>query len=57
MVKMEAGDRAVIHTPGGGGWGRVFGEGLYGKEEIITYPYPRASGSVAARMMAQESSA
>ncbi|PYH69519.1 5-oxoprolinase [Aspergillus vadensis CBS 113365] len=52
-----AGDRAVIHTPGGGGWGRVFGEGLYGKEEIITYPYPRASGSVAARMMAQESSA
>ncbi|KAI3002587.1 hypothetical protein CBS147346_5813 [Aspergillus niger] len=54
MVKMEAGDRAVIYTPGGGGWGHDFSGGLYG-EEVITYP--RASGSVAARMMAQESSA
>ncbi|PWY86783.1 5-oxoprolinase [Aspergillus heteromorphus CBS 117.55] len=55
MVRMAAGDRCVIHTPGGGGWGESYmslREKLY--DEIPCYP--RASGSVAAYMMAQESS-
>ncbi|PYH97255.1 Hydantoinase B/oxoprolinase [Aspergillus ellipticus CBS 707.79] len=56
MVRMEAGDRCVIHTPGGGGWGPPDMDGRDGfPEEIICYP--RASGSVAAYMAAQDSSA
>ncbi|GKZ76276.1 hypothetical protein AnigIFM56816_005255 [Aspergillus niger] len=55
MVKMEAGDRCVIHTPGGGGWGSPELSGKYGAIGVVTQ-YPRAAGSVAARMTAQESS-
>ncbi|KAL4891114.1 Hydantoinase B/oxoprolinase-domain-containing protein [Aspergillus ambiguus] len=60
MVRMEAGDRCVIHTPGGGGWGSA---GINGSEQhsrktrgSMSY-YPRASGSLSAYMMAQETSA
>ncbi|GAB1212198.1 hypothetical protein ATERTT37_001330 [Aspergillus terreus] len=60
MVRMEAGDRCVIHTPGGGGWGSVgvngSAEHAIGTKGGVGY-YPRASGSVSAYMMAQESSA
>ncbi|KAG2414843.1 5-oxoprolinase [Aspergillus terreus] len=60
MVRMEAGDRCVIHTPGGGGWGSVCVNGsaehANGMKGGVGY-YPRASGSVSAYMMAQESSA
>ncbi|KAL3486704.1 Hydantoinase B/oxoprolinase-domain-containing protein [Aspergillus germanicus] len=44
MVKMETGDRCVIHTPGGGGWG------------VPEVQYPRASGSVTAYADAQAAS-
>lgn len=53
MVSMEAGDRCVIHTPGGGAWGEV--------SKVNSYPnckpnglksegqyIPRAAGSLAA---------
>ncbi|KAE8146980.1 Hydantoinase B/oxoprolinase-domain-containing protein [Aspergillus avenaceus] len=58
MVRMETGDRCVIHTPGGGGWGRVDSVDKEVNElEMSRIQYPRASGSVAAYVLAQESSA
>lgn len=77
MVRMEAGDRCVIHTPGGGAWGRrpeeedhqVNGNGHSHTNGVVdgvhsgsvngssSVQYPRASGSVAAYMSAQEASA
>ncbi|KAL2871196.1 Hydantoinase B/oxoprolinase-domain-containing protein [Aspergillus lucknowensis] len=58
MVRMQPGDRCVIHTPGGGGWGVLGANGHVngvsrGAPEI---QYPRASGSVNAYAAAQEAS-
>ncbi|KAL2832542.1 Hydantoinase B/oxoprolinase-domain-containing protein [Aspergillus cavernicola] len=62
MVRMQAGDRCVIHTPGGGGWG-VPGVNGHGKRHVNgvngdtpTIQYPRAVGSVNAYAAAQDSS-
>ncbi|KAL4924077.1 Hydantoinase B/oxoprolinase-domain-containing protein [Aspergillus undulatus] len=61
MVRLRTGDRCVIHTPGGGGWGvpgEVNGHG-YGNRmngDASNPQYPRASGSVSAYMSAQETS-
>ncbi|KAA8648015.1 uncharacterized protein ATNIH1004_003898 [Aspergillus tanneri] len=57
MVRMETGDRCVIHTPGGGGWGLPELNGYSGDRADVRIQYPRASGSVAAYIMAQKSSA
>lgn len=61
MVRMEAGDRCVIHTPGAGGWGNPGANGYHGadeaKDKVNGIQYPRASGSVTAYTMAQEASA
>ncbi|KIW16105.1 hypothetical protein PV08_06156 [Exophiala spinifera] len=49
MVAMQTGDRCVIQTPGGGGYGRV--ESQPGEEQTqpsAKVQYPRATGSVAA---------
>ncbi|KAH8430649.1 uncharacterized protein LDX57_008312 [Aspergillus melleus] len=59
MVRMETGDRCVIHTPGGGGWGqadlnRVRSNGQSTSAQQAQAQYPRASGSVAAFIAAQE---
>ncbi|KAL4753744.1 hypothetical protein BDW72DRAFT_201227 [Aspergillus terricola var. indicus] len=48
MVRMQPGDRCVIHTPGGGGWGVP---GLSNGDSMVDAPrvqqqYPRASGSM-----------
>ncbi|PLB43363.1 hypothetical protein P170DRAFT_459786 [Aspergillus steynii IBT 23096] len=57
MVRMETGDRCVIHTPGGGGWGQAEMNGFHANgSSAQQVQYPRASGSVAAYMTAQESS-
>ena len=62
MVRMNAGDRCVIHTPGGGGWGRSkvndcdHTNGIVNGASPASIQYPRASGSVAAYMSAQETS-
>lgn len=58
MVRMEAGDRCVIHTPGGGGWGAPTAANGYhhAAQELNGIQYPRASGSVMAYTMAQEAS-
>ncbi|KAI5302875.1 hypothetical protein KEM56_000253 [Ascosphaera pollenicola] len=57
MVRMEAGDRCVIHTPGGGAWGLPEEERAAEEDEAnAPVQYPRAMGSVAAYMAAQEAS-
>lgn len=62
MVRMEEGDRCVIHTPGGGAWGSLLTrEQVNGSMEVETaashkIQHPRASGSVAAYTSAQEAS-
>lgn len=60
MVRMQAGDRAVIHTPGGGGWGSLDGgmktNGHVNGDKAAAHQYPRASGSVTAYAAAQEAS-
>ncbi len=66
MVRMQAGDRCVIHTPGGGGWGDPAGvdgdgdgddvEGVVVDGAVRAQQYPRASGSVGAYAAAQEAS-
>lgn len=53
MVAMGTGDRCVIHTPGGGGFGRVGSVNAEtlprnGHDGIGKVAYPRAVGSVAA---------
>ncbi|KAL3462736.1 Hydantoinase B/oxoprolinase-domain-containing protein [Aspergillus heterothallicus] len=63
MVKMQTGDRCVIHTPGGGGWGvpevnghvngHANGNGVTPAAKI---QYPRAAGSVTAYADAQATS-
>jgi len=50
---MQAGDRCVIHTPGGGGWGILGGEGSFSsavqKEATNGVVHiPRAARSLAA---------
>ena len=48
MVQMQAGDRCVIHTPGGGGWG-VPGSTAEKAASTGEFKYiPRAAGSIAA---------
>ncbi|KAL4941187.1 hypothetical protein BDV06DRAFT_223341 [Aspergillus oleicola] len=69
MVRMETGDRCVIHTPGGGGWGvpggvngevnedgNVYTNGVNGQVPKPQAQYPRASGTISAYLSAQESS-
>jgi 5-oxoprolinase (ATP-hydrolysing) len=60
MVSMKEGDRCVIYTPGGGGWGNADDKEAEGWEivdgERIKVQYPRAAGSVAATMNAQAES-
>ena len=57
MVSMKEGDRCVIHTPGGGGWGSVEdSEWEVVEGEKARVQYPRASGSVAATVNAQAES-
>lgn len=53
MVQMQAGDRCVIHTPGGGGWGvpgsKVPNNSASEAEKIDAVQHvPRAAGSLAA---------
>lgn len=52
LVSMNEGDRCIIFTPGGGGWG-LESEAVNGTGSAIKQQYPRAAGSVAARMSAQ----
>jgi 5-oxoprolinase (ATP-hydrolysing) len=57
MVSMGQGDRCVIFTPGGGGWGLEGGEeAVDGKEIAIKQHHARAAGSVTATMNAQAES-
>jgi 5-oxoprolinase (ATP-hydrolysing) len=58
MVRMRPGDRCVIHTPGGGGWGVPGLSNGNGKADVprVQQQYPRASGSVSAYAAAQETS-
>lgn len=56
MVRMEPGDRCVIHTPGGGGWGIQEGESHVNGTQNGAIQYPRASGSVDAFMTSQATS-
>jgi 5-oxoprolinase (ATP-hydrolysing) len=52
MVAMGVGDRCVIYTPGGGGWGSA--ENSLPVPETLPQPqYPRAVGSIAAYQAAQ----
>ncbi|KAL1619948.1 hypothetical protein SLS56_009915 [Neofusicoccum ribis] len=60
MIAMAAGDRCVIYTPGGGGWGAEPGTGYEpntaGRDAAVgarEVHYPRAMGSVAAWQAAQ----
>ncbi|OOF93899.1 hypothetical protein ASPCADRAFT_7390 [Aspergillus carbonarius ITEM 5010] len=57
MVRMDAGDRCVIHTPGGGGWGKLDMDETTNGVNGYSMQYPRAAGSVATYIMTQESSA
>lgn len=58
MVRMQAGDRCVIHTPGGGGWGLPGGNGRINGVDGIgpKIQHSRASGSVNAYTAAQDAS-
>ena len=57
MVSMKKGDRCIIFTPGGGGWGlEREGQTVNGQEHVTKQQYPRAAGSVAAIMDAQAQS-
>ncbi|OAA65594.1 Hydantoinase B/oxoprolinase [Niveomyces insectorum RCEF 264] len=72
QISMKTGDRCVIHTPGGGGWGAPaedgtgseggdsgVGFGLSGEMDgpwTAKVPYPRAAGSVHTMAAAQEAS-
>jgi 5-oxoprolinase (ATP-hydrolysing) len=54
MVQMQAGDRCVIHTPGGGGWG-ILGSTVtkvQAEDRVVDgvgiVHVPRAAGSIAA---------
>ena len=63
MLRMQAGDRCVVYTPGRGGWGftgaaeDTTGTGhVEGRGQNILVGYPRASGSVNAYDTAQQAS-
>lgn len=61
MVHMQTGDRCVIHTPGGGGWGlaranRHTNGHVNGGSTTNLIQYPRASGSLNAHAAAQQAS-
>ena len=51
MVEMSTGDRCVIYTPGGGGFGSP--EAKLGQVIQSKVHYPRAAGSVSAYATAQ----
>lgn len=53
MVAMDIGDRCVIYTPGGGGFGSIEAANGIGTNGVQKTPYPRAVGSVAAYADAQ----
>ena len=62
QVKMQTGDRCVIHTPGGGGWG-VKEETPLVEERVVNgnglgghMTYPRATGSLSNYAATQEAS-
>ncbi|BFZ63538.1 hypothetical protein YB2330_004663 [Saitoella coloradoensis] len=64
MVSMQPGDRCVIHTPSGGGWGDVPKSGANGLNGATASgattareTYPRASGSLAAYTTTQAEAA
>ena len=59
QVEMQAGDRCVIHTPGGGGWGEELEEAPVVEERAATGKtvYPRATGSFHHFAATQEASA
>jgi 5-oxoprolinase (ATP-hydrolysing) len=53
MVQMQTGDRCVIHTPGGGGWGAPGTALAISEPTLSNVPngvshLPRAMGSIAA---------
>lgn len=61
MVRIQAGDRCVVHTPGGGEWGFAGAAGdtsghVEGRGQDILVGYPRASDSVSAYDTAQQAS-
>ena len=69
QVDMQKGDRCVIHTPGGGGWGQPDDyaddeidnivrstHGVNGEGRKTEATYPRATGSFHAYAAAQEAS-
>ena len=53
QIDMELGDRFVIHTPGGGAWGRVDDEGIVNVGNKTTAFEPRANGSLNTFLTAQ----
>ena len=57
VVRVRGGDRIVIRTPGGGGYGRPGDEALVASVAAVASPAPppRAAGSVHAYKAAQES--
>lgn len=57
QVDLAEGDRYVIHTPGGGGWGRSqakSGIGSTGTNARSNERYARATGSLQSMTLAQE---
>ncbi|KAK3309269.1 Hydantoinase B/oxoprolinase-domain-containing protein [Chaetomium strumarium] len=62
QVDMQPGDRCVIHTPGGGGWGVPEEEEDQEESGVVDGPalpaasYPRAAGTLHAFAAAQEAS-
>ncbi|KAJ6172219.1 5-oxoprolinase (ATP-hydrolyzing) [Penicillium chermesinum] len=53
QVDMKLGDRFVVHTPGGGGWGRAEDVDSVESSDKISAFQPRANGSVNAFFAAQ----
>jgi 5-oxoprolinase (ATP-hydrolysing) len=67
QVDMKAGDRCVIHTPGGGGWGLPDELDEEGADDLLAAlksngvdspkpVYPRATGSFHSHLATEESS-
>ncbi|KAF2141015.1 uncharacterized protein K452DRAFT_319288 [Aplosporella prunicola CBS 121167] len=48
MVSMQPGDRCVVYTPGGGGWGKAYGTSDNCTKAAVLPAYPRAAGSIVA---------
>ena len=56
-VPMKRGDRIIIETPGGGGYGSASGavSGLVADADSISSPLSRANGSLASRVYTEQS--